>query len=244
MKDSIVTELETLNLLYVTQHEISQLEFRKSLFLLYQSNSEVHSWSHKYLNPSDLTPLNGGLMLWTRKFLATLASKLCFYYYNSFIAESQSIWENMPDEINFVQMVKSFIDSSGCQNFALVDTNCEHSSDCWRCIFSYPQISPPQDQWEAIIGNISGSQQYSNKFENRTLFFTDTCQQILYFVSKAEHNIYMVVTTSQSSEEEDFLVRRFLEEMMSKLRFWGLANFGTYIDDTNVTTSPSVLFPH
>eukprot|EP01126_Amoeba_proteus_P045813 TRINITY_DN5150_c0_g1_i47.p1 TRINITY_DN5150_c0_g1~~TRINITY_DN5150_c0_g1_i47.p1 ORF type:complete len:221 (-),score=31.32 TRINITY_DN5150_c0_g1_i47:749-1411(-) len=102
LKDNIVTEIETLQLLFTTQHVVSQLEFHKSLFLIHQCNTEVQSWSYKYLHPTCFTPLNTGFTLWVRKFLSSLAGKLCFYYYNSFIADSMEIWENFPLDVDYI----------------------------------------------------------------------------------------------------------------------------------------------
>lgn len=68
------------------------------------------------------------------------------------------------------------------------------SSNC-ECIWSYPKDNSLGGfQWDTITNNICGSKEYLHKFENRTIFFSDNTNNIEYFLSKAEHDLFMVAS--------------------------------------------------
>jgi len=232
LRDNILTELQTLNKLIQTQTAIANLDFKQSLFLLYLSNSELQSWRYKYVSPVDMTPLEGGFLSWMRNFLSALASKLCFYFQNSFISSLPSLNENIPKERNFIEMIKNLTESAKCKSFYLVNVsppkknaselqvrNTHTNQLKCEIIWTYP--GPEADEWETIITNINDSQEYLNKFSLKTIFFSDNSKQIEYFLSKAENNLFAVACFhADGGSETNPIALQFFDNLTAKLRFW------------------------
>lgn len=231
-QENLISEIEAISNLLMTQHCISKLQLPDSLCYLYKCKSEIDSWKYRYVQHEDPTlPINTGFFSWTRKFLASLAAKLCFYFPESFLNQKNATTlDNADHDHRYGQMLREFADESKCAHFRLfrLASDRTDSQRKYKILLSYPQTTVYD---ASITSFLKSSREFLNNFENRELYFWDEKKTL--FLWKSDHHLVIALVFEGKREVNDPIIAPFCAKLKASMRFWDL------IEDPNPKPNPS-----
>jgi len=243
VRHNVMSELDVLEKLIITQIKISNCKFKDALFFLCQTKAELDSWKYKFnfdevAPPTPQNRLRGStpivsrpvgsefgawsaLHKWFSKYHEALYSKFHLYLSKKLKEKKSEIKLDLPHS-DYISRLRQYVEESKCFNISLLvqppPAKQTEGIRSWPGKFTCPQEEPPTIHWPNIISLISDHIGLLNTYGNSPLCYYDTKVETTYYIIKVERRMIMVILFGCKKEQDDIMVGSFVREITSELR--------------------------